>query len=361
MAWRMWEAKSSSSVSEDQKGNRTYTAPWFVETDGVRVAAKEVLDYVEAQGYGHGSTYSYLDEADGGVFRTGAAPKRIDGALEQWLVTLTYTVPDPEDEEQDEDGNPTDNPLDFRMRHEWANIPYEVAAKHCWNYTAIPVAGTSSYNRPQDTPGPCTNSAGVPFDPPPTKTEHIRVWRVTAYLQDYDLGLLEQVDKINTAPMKFHNDLITKYNFEQVPGLTYFPTASVKLADVGATFRVQNNVKYWEYTLEWHIRFWGTLTGQPRGWLEPMLDRGFARRAGAGDPDGRGGSDISSGDLEEAMARVTPIRDLDGSRVPEIILLDGAGQPATGDDEKNGVYLYYRFNEWTDFQANVPFHLWVNY
>lgn len=347
------EAQEAANGSVEKSGGRKYSAPYLVKVEYATDGPVAILNHFRDNGPWVGSTFSYGNETDTTVKCTGiTAPQRVPSSREYWTCSATYEAPDSQEEKKDHEGNPTETPADFRMNIQSNSASFQVPVGKAWNIDAFPVPGkTSSFERAAGTLGPVVNSAGVVLDPPLMTQASETVWRVTGYHETLMMTWLDDtvVNRINALELTW-DELVTKhYGVES----DVFDPYTIKVTSAGASVKWWRDIVYYEYQFEFRIRRRAEeIDDIIDGWLEYVLDRGISRRAGAADPDGTGGT-VNQADIEEGMARVAPILDVTGRRTPELILLDGAGQPATGDDEKEGVWFAWRVNRLLDI---LPCH-----
>lgn len=351
-------AQEHATVSKTRDGGTKYTCPYHVRTDSARDGGDVIVAYFEALGYGLGASLRYADMVDDFAFCDTIAPVRQSRSRTDWLCTLSYSPTDESKEEQheDEDGNLTEDPLEWRYEISSSTATVQVPVWKAWNIDPFPVAGsTGGYVRGVNTLGPVVNSAGIVLDPPLMKAMPEMVLQVSGNVDRYlRPWVLDYVDAINDTDLKFHPDLVSKYDVED----SLFEPYTVKCSAAGAQYHRQNDTNYWRYSYEFRFRNRASADQPVDGWLVSVLDRGLTRSAGPGEDDGFGGSFSQSDDHETGMTHKEPIRGPLGGRVGELVLLDGAGQPLTSSDEDVGVYFRWRVNHFEHFAA-IPLKIFA--
>ena len=237
-------------------------------------------------------------------------------------------------------GEPVEDPLDWRYEISSGTQYFQVPVYKAWNMDAMPVGGAGAgYNRPLNTLGPVHNSAGIVYDPPLIREVPEMVLRVSGNALQYWAALLQVTGgTINQFEIQWSERLRTKYGFVA----QFFQPCCVLCNSATADYQLQGEYKFWRYTFEFRLRQPADTINPQDGFLESILDRGLTRLANAGAPDGRGGT-YSAGDLKAGMAEATAVRDIEDRRVPEIVLLDGHGQPLQGSDTLAATPVYFRW------------------
>jgi len=340
---RVWESQEAASGGVDKMGNRQYAAPYLCQVDSAYDGPVTIMNHLSANGPWPGDSFRYGNETDSTVLCTGiSSPKRVSESTDVWTFVATYSTPDPADDKPDDNGEPSDTPNDWRMHVSVNTSPFSVPVRQAWNVDPIPVPGKfSSFVRPAFTYGPVVNSAGVPYDPPLMKEDNEIIYRIKGFTETLKVADLDwPINNINSVSLRWVTRLQKYYGLKN----DKFEAFTLKCTSVAADVGWWRDLVYYTIDYEFRYRHRAANFEDPvDGWLEYVLDRGNSRLAGAGDPDGRGGT-VSALDLKDGVAHAAPILDVDGRRVSEAILLDGAGQPATGDDLKNGVWFEWKIN-----------------
>ena len=352
------DAKAPSS-----QGIHKYTIPVTVKVDDPTDGAGTVTSYLYATLYPRTSPYqedNYIDILS--IVKYISAVRQSGSAL-VWNATVHYGPINPTTEE--EQANPadgaTDNPLLFRWDVSVTTVPYEVAARSGWNidaYPKPPAAGSCEYVRGANTLGPIVNSAGVPFDPPPSLQNYDTIYRFSGNYPFHDDAYISpKVGRLNSTTYEFSDILIGNYG---MAGGESFPAYTLKCSAVNAQYMRTNGIEYWKYDYEFRVRYRNAAivayepSAIPDGWLEQYLDQGAERYADVGCDDGDGGT-WSSEDLLGA-ARAMSIKGPDGKRIANLVLLDGHGQPDAA--PVDGVWFRYRLHETSSFAgATLPLDL----
>jgi hypothetical protein len=331
----------SGATGSWESGRRQYTSLYRVWTNSNLDGPQTIVSYFQATGSLPflGDGYSYGNDADPFAVCNAIDPRREDRHARMWEVAVNFETIDKDDEQgRDNDGNPTNNPLEFHAEIDITKAQFMRPVERAYNLTALP-------KRPLNTLGPVTNSAGLVLDPPLEKPQTDLVYRIRKYMDHFPESLArEYADAINDASFTLYS------HFHQF--IASFAKHEARLANLGGAFhaRVVNVdgtdelIKYWVNDYEIHSR--------EGGWIEEVVDRGLHAKAELGDPDGRGGvigfkPDGSAMDILEfaeafppGIAKVRRIKDAWGQDVDEPVLLDGDGQPlAPG---APAVYIKYR-------------------
>lgn len=331
--------RTSSLHWNGATGTRTedgpeYTAVFAVDTDDGNDQAQGILDWFRGNVVDLGDAYSYAADTDGEALAKRMRARRDLHTLGRWLVSVSYSPLDDEDG-QDDNGNATDNPLEFRPVIRSNTVQYQrpvdtskfLGGYHGWAAAMFPVGEFST---------PC-NSAGVPFNPRPMRDDSRTVVTITRNLAQWDSDEAELW--CNTINQNAFD--IFKFGF-----IGTFASRTTRIRGFSADLRRKNGVDYWEGTC--------TLDRDPRRWFERILDQGVHARALPGDPDGRGGFFTEQGGGERPVAVPMLRRLVDDDELPisDPVLLDGDGQPLPLDvwpiEPVFGNWLHY--NE-SPFQA----------
>jgi hypothetical protein len=342
------EAKEHASLVASRLGKREWTAPYILEHDDPRAGAQECVDFMDSIGRGLSSGYRYGDWQDPLKLCKQMSVSRIPGSAVHWQLISTYSDLEPRDGE-DEDGNPSDNPIDWRYEISTGTQYYQVPVYKAWNMDVMPLGGSGGgYKRPVETLGPVHNSAGTVYDPPLTRDIAETVLRISGNALEYVEAVLQYtVGTINQFELHWSDRLTERYGFK----VQYFRPCCVLCSSAGVDYRVDNDIRYWRYTFEFRMRRPADALNPQDGFLETILDRGLNRLAMAGGPDGHGGT-YSALDFHAGMPDVVAVRDVEDRRIPEMVMLDGHGQPLRGSDtlEAEPVYFRWRVHPYGVFQ-----------
>lgn len=326
----------------------SYVARYFVKCSTPLDSPKVVLDHFRrnyslpwiGKVFSYGTSNGYSLAA---VCRTISATPiaKSEGCYE---VEVGYEPIDEEENDQpperklDRNGKATSNPLEWADEIEISNYQIMLVAEQGTFRQTVPNVGGNPILR-ADRESAIINSAGVPFDPPPEYELDVEVLRITKYVAGYDNSLRNYVSAVNNDAVTI-NKVDYKFKYD-------FGPYTCKIKNVAFTYGNQNGVKFYRQVAELHIN--------PAGWRRQILDRGMARKAMAGDPDGNG-SIISASDAPEAGNPVfRRIVDADGYPITEPVLLDGKGQPLSPD--KPPVFLEYSLYHETAF-AGLAGKIW---
>jgi hypothetical protein len=347
------EAAPHATLVATLGGHRVWTCPYVLTTDNPRDDPKTCVDFMDTIGRGLRTTLRYGDREDSTVWCKSLAPTRMPGSAVHWQVIATY-------EPSSLTSKDSDDPLDWRWDISVTSAPVQVAVEKAWNVDPFPLGGAGlGIKRAVDTLGPVHNSAGTVYDPPLMRDITELVLRVTGNLATYSSSVqLAFVNCINDAPIQWSPVMVAKYGFEPAT----FDQYCVLCSGMSADFMHDASGDYWQHTFEFRLRTRasdGHFQNPQDGFLETVLDRGIARSAKAGDPDGDGGT-ISALDIEDGMAEAEAIRDSKGGRVPELVLLNGHGQPLQGGDVNvyPPVYFRWRVHPYAYFPA-LPLPIWT--
>lgn len=339
----------TASGSHNRGGEHKYEARYSVTVDNAQDGPHTIANYLEANGYPIGIPYEYGPESDLLSFLSGITSTRKDKSLFEWDVVLSYEPADPGQNEERStpggSGERSSDPISWEVDFSIGTSLIQVPAWKAWNVDAFPLGGAGSgYARTANTLGAVVNSAGVVLDPGLMRTVAEVTIRIRKNLTIGDVAHTNYANKLNSAQVQFPSSICTNYSL----AACVFPVHTLRCFGVVQTYRRTNATRYFES--DWDIRYrCAADTINPLDkWYETVLDRGISRRAISGDPDGRGGT-ISANDVKTAMARTAAIRDVDGARAAELVLLDGHGQPASSDSA--GVFFRWRLDGEMDFSA----------
>jgi len=342
-SWKV--AKQGPGGSYDEKGMRSYSIPLEVQTDDQADGPQIVLDYMIGQGFSLGSGYKIANDEDLNARCTGlSCPSRKSNAAKTWTLTASYKYIE-EEEGQTPGGGISEDPTEWLWKHQMAGVAWQEPCYQATNLTAFPhpLAGAAlgtPYTRAANVLGPVVNSAGIVLDPTLMRDEHDSVWRVTCYSILFDWALRNLQGKVNETSCGVHPFLQDVYGIMPFR----FPRYYLKCNESSAEHRTKvidgTLMGYWE----WHFEF----AYRQGGWYEQILDMGITARAAAGDPDGLGGQMAA---LKSGAAPVMPLLDGRGRRVPERVLLDGAGSAMTAGAawEDEGFYFSWLKDQLAEF------------
>src|SRR3990172_7303213 len=325
------EAKEHATLTALRGGKREWTAPYILTVDDPRDDAKACVDFMDTIGRGLSSSFRYGDREDAFSFCKQITPTRMPGSALHWQVICQSSTLDPKDnsDKEDEDSQPAENPVDWRYEISSGTQFFQVPVWKAWNMDPMPVGGAGAgYQRTVNSLGPVHNSAGVVYDPPLTCEVPETVVRLSGNAFEFWAAILTvNAGTINQFAVAWSDRLCEKYGFHAQS----FAAHCVLCASATADYRVENGYRFWRYTFEFRLRTPADATNPQDGFLESVLDRGLTRIANPGAPDGRGGT-YSSGDFKAGMAEAAAVRDIEDRRVPEMVLLDGHGQPLRGSE-----------------------------
>jgi hypothetical protein len=344
------EAQKSAQGTVDNTGSQRYTAHYQVRVSSPSDGPATVTQYARGNGVGYGEVFSYGNETDAGAFCDGVNVSRKPGSNEWWDVVATYGPPKSGQQHEDDDGQPSNDPDQWRWSVDTGYVGWQEPVYDAYNETAFPnpaqvdaTAGVK-YFRPVGTLGPVVNSANVVLDPPLMRDVFDFVLRFTTYSLTYDSSVSDSfIGILNDTDVSISDYLRSVHRFEE----TTFAQHTLKCTSCAATARVYEyndssriRIPYWEWS--WEFRY------RPRwyGWLDAIVDRGITCFQ-------------SNTTLTAGTAPQVPVRDVDNTRVPELVLLDGKGYPLLPNDSNwdTGYYFYWRKDGRTDFTyPNLPFN-----
>jgi hypothetical protein len=341
------EAQAHATLTVGLKGRHEWSCPYIITMEYANDDAMECVLHLESIGRGILSNLAYGTTYDNTVVCKQISPTRRPQSAKVWDVVCTYSPPESADG-TDEDGKPTDDPFAWRSFISCVMAYFQTPVWKAWNVDALPEGGTGAgYKRPADTLGPVINSAGMVYDPPLMRETPEAVVRISGnYHQYWQSGnITKKVGRINKWPLYWHASM-AKYGF----GYDKHEPYCVLCSAAGADYRYENNLAFWRYTYEFRIRQRADDTNPQDGFLETILDRGLTRLANAGAPDGAG-STVSGASIKIGMAEAAGIRDWQGGRIGELVMLDGHGQPLQGSDTNTAppVYFRWRVHPYGDF------------
>ncbi len=317
---------NAGMTSTQDAEQRTYAAQWLVETtdsaDNQVVVANALRGYLGQPwaGFGNGQDLEAIC--------VSITPSRVPDSTKFWIVQGKWETPQREDQ-SDDNGNPTDNPLDWRDRVEVGSAKFTVPVE-----SAKLITDLAGVGRPANSEGPVIAASGEVLDPPLEKEEAYRIYRITRMMKNFPA---EQLDEYENA---VNSDVVTlvkdglkrtfqKYTLKMEPATS---ALQYHRRDDGS------EIFYWAVPYEVHHK--------KSGWRRKILNMGHHRRATAGDPDGRGGT-ISNSDLLNGQPHMRRVVDADDNPMGKV-MLDLDGQPlAMGADP---VYLTYAVHDELPFK-----------
>lgn len=299
-----------------------FTAIYQVFCNSGQDQSNTVISYVLANIAGMGDTYDYANDSSSYAFLKAIAPSFKKGSCDPWIweVRMEYG-PNDIGSGEDQDGNPTDDPLDFRPVLTPRTVQYtkalEKAAYHD-GFNGV-MAGLISAG---DEVCP-HNSAGVPFVPGLEAERAHMVVECQFNLSSFNGDTARTwINVVNT----------TAFDFTPAWGVLMTVAArESRVRDIHGVLKRMNGVEFFEQV--WALEI------NPDTWLMEVVDRGFAARAMAGDPDGRGGT-ISGTDIIDGVPQLRRLVDFDQQPLTEPVLLNGDGQPLAPGDPP--VFLRWR-------------------
>jgi hypothetical protein len=333
------EAAAHAGLIAAKAGKHDWTAPYILTSDNPRDDGLTCVEYMTSIGRGVGTRFKYGDRTDDGTYCKTIAPTRMSNSVDHWAVILTYSQNDG-GKGSNEDDEPTDDPLDWRYEISSGTQFFQVPVWQAWNMDVMPLGGAGGgYQRPLNTLGPVHNSAGIVYDPPLTRDVPEMVLRVSGNALYYWSAMLQVTGgTINQFEIGWSKRLCAKYGFVA----QYFRPCCVLCNSATADYRFENGLAFWRYTFEFRLRQPADEINPQDGFLESVLDRGLTRIANPFAPDGHGGT-FPSENFKAGMAEAAAIRDVEDRRVPEMVLLDGHGQPLRGSDTLAAPPVYFRW------------------
>lgn len=286
-----------------------------------------------------GDSYAINGERDPFSICKRITPQRTPKSY-QYTVTVSYEPLNAEEPQNgtDKDGNATDDPLLFHdeinISYTQTSIPVELATFKGINLGGV--NGAPVRNLPINSVTIPVNSALVPFDPGIEMELDIKIVQISRNLREFDgITANRYIGTVNSDAVNINKPF--PYNYRDAWG-----PQTAKIKNISGTFMITNKIPHWRQTIEVHIN--------PLGWRRQIVDRGLARRAIEGDPDGAGGT-ISASDINPGVPKIKRVVDSDGYPIAEPVLFDGDGQPlAPG---LPVIYLEYEIYQEIPF-AGIP-------
>lgn len=270
-----------------------------------------------------GRPFRFGNGFDAQTFCKSIDPQYVEGSGGQYTVSCSFESSAKKDDEQGQnpEGQPASDPTSWHDDIEVSFTQISIPVEQAYFRGFVPNNIQNNDMKPGKF-GPVTNSANVPFDPPLEEVLDIKVIRISKYFRNYDGAAASRYQGA------VNNDNVTivksRYKFRES-----FRRYQGRINSLSASFQILNRFPVYRQTIEVHIH--------PSGWRRFVVDRGIARRACPGDPDGNGGT-ISLGEVgKPSNAAIT---DEEGYPMTEPVLLNGNGQPLRCGS--NAVYLEYQ-------------------
>ena len=328
---------TSSSLHWDGAGGRRgdsgheYTAVWRVITDDANEQAKTVLDWFQAHLVAYGDIYNYAaDGPDPLSFAQDFNAERDKGGAFVWNVIVDFRPLQPGDDE-DEDENPTNNPLEKAPEFIYRTVQYTKPTE--WAEYRGGFVNTGTGGRPfielflpADKKTVPVNSASDPINPGLEQDDHRGVLIFRRNLRTID------IDNIQIQPNLVNKDQVD-IDYRGVKKSCAPLTLKARDFFVSHQMRGDDGTAYRETELH--------MDWDPNTWVDSVPDLGLNSRKWDGDPDGKGDY-VSASDREEGDPASARITDLYDYPIAEMVMLDGNGQPMKGDTSiKNPIYIEY--------------------
>jgi hypothetical protein len=330
-------AKAEGKTAGEERW--TYTIVYQVETDDPQTPPQVVRDYFKRDTNLPyiGRVWRFNGKNDPGAVCSEMSLDYIEKSAGRFRFEFTFTPiegKEPPEEKPGEDGEDTDDPLEWRkeisITNSQSSFPVEKAIFLGFNPANI----VNPFLRP-GMEVPVVNSAIVPFDPPPEKDMSFAILRIAWRQKDWDEGKAQGWrDLINDEHFTIN---WPAYNF-----LFDCPKHRGRIKQFGGTSQYENNVQHWRVELEIWVH--------PISWIEELGDKGTVRRAAFGDPDGNGSVISSDSNIRHpGIPSHKEILDVDGNPIMQPVLLDGNGQPMKlnhadgGNKQLVPVYLRYQY------------------
>jgi hypothetical protein len=280
------------------------------------------------------NAYAVGNDSRSDAFLQSLEPSRVSGSRLLWKVAAKWSTNKSDANKgkggTDNNGNPTDNPLEFR--DEWEIGPSNVSRPVEWAYyrgqkTAanpelttdqLPGPNAGTPGRVIDSIGPVTNSAGVVLDPPLEKDVALMLIRITKYRATWP-----NHDSYNNTINGPGNDLEGGQTHDgtfhlAAPGYSKTVHPFTCKLSVNGSLQFQNLISYWRVAYE-------LLIDEQYGWRFEIPDLGLEALMRAGDDNGRGGY-VQLSDIVSGQARLRRLLDNEGNPLTTPILLDGQGK-----------------------------------
>lgn len=334
-----WTGSTGSAQREPL--SEQYTTVWRVFSDDPQDQARTVLVWFVTNVDNLGSVYSYAGDSAGFARLNRLRAKRVGDSRLVWEVTGEYATVEDE-ESEDNNGNPTDDPTQFRPRIWTTTAQYTQPVVEAYYHGGYHGTAHAKLGPPGNLTAVC-NSALQPFVPPPERDESRFLIHVQRNFFDFDADLAEAwLNNLNSSPL-------TIIWFNQSGGrfIKTIERWQARVREYTGQLRRQNAVDFWEHTLTLDIR-------QPN-WLDRLLDRGLHGRRLAGDPDGHGGIVSARRSVLVGAPKIERFKGPDGTPTAEPVLLDGDGQPLDLEaDPLEPVWSTWRYYIEDEFRVLPP-------
>ena len=231
MAYQFKELWQQRRASLDEKANRTYTRCFLVVTDNeLHGQATVIAAFIAEYGINIGAPYVTPAENDMGALCKRIDPQQRSESRWEWEVTVEYTSAYDTDDPPTET-SPLDRPAKVRYGSSRIREPYEVDTE---NYYVC-------------------NSAWDQFDPPAERDASASTITITKNKATFD-AITEwgYRNKLNDADFSIEDST--------------FATGTLKIGDVSAEPRTENEVDFFEITYVVEYR--------PQGWSDSFIDKG---------------------------------------------------------------------------------------
>lgn len=310
-----WHGATGDATAEKVE----YSAVYRVTTNSTATGPAAIFAYMRGLDIWLGSSYDYGGDSDSTAYCDRVSqPRHVDGSANIWELTLHYSTKGAnKGQGVDIDGNPSDDPLDWRPEV-WTSgslISSPVSeAKYLGGFLHVPakhVVGDVIMVQ---------NSAGTPVEDPPLE-EEIPIQRVYIRTRQatYDVSWAEnQLGKINFGAVKVNPAL---------PFVGKWAAKTLMISEVQAQPKRESIERGGVRVVADYVEVTVELQHNPRGWKQVLVDMGPDRLIEAGVPDGKGGT-VSPGDILNGCAPAARVLDpINGLPVEGNVLFDGAGQP----------------------------------
>jgi len=295
----------------ERGGKREYQATYVVVSDSKTDHALTIQEHFRNQiNLPHpdkATVYAVGGEYDLTALCKKLSCKRVEASVGTWVVTADFGDVQNTEKGEDEDGNPTDDPIEFALEitHRFTKTRRPVLEA---DYIEGFIGDADATIRARGNPHAVVNSAFIPYDPPLERDHSNTIVTITG---NFD-GLFD-----GEAARRYMH-AVNDRRWRIAHGDYFFAADAYqsKIQNITPDRMRTNGLSYWRVTFEIETDIFG--------WRQTILDRGTNRRQCAGDADGRGGI-IANRDPGQAHS-ATIVDDI-GYAVTEPVLLDGNGQP----------------------------------
>lgn len=292
-------------------GKLAFNATYRLYSDDSDYQADEALEYVLANIAAIGDTYAAAGESNSNARLVSIEPRPVDGSSDPWLwlTLLRYEAPADDEEQLDDNGLPTSNPVNFRATVDLLSTQRTKPAEKAEFLSGY--NGDSLGDWPVGTVGPLMNSAMNVLNPPFEVDDSRRVIYVKRNFLSF------------TANEKYNNVVNDAACTIQTRGLLItLAQYQGKVRDFAIRMRRTNGVD--------HLEASAYIDVNPDTWRLSTPDMGVQVAARPGDPNGRGGT-WSSADMKNGVPRLRPLLDHDDQPIREPVHFNGNGQLNTTD------------------------------